>query len=118
MPVAFFHSVRVATGSASPAETQRRIGVARNSSPRPAMLRYVVGAVNSTVAPNVRMPSTRSLGDAFSSSTVDAPTLIGNSSRPPSPNVNAIGGLPMKMSSARGLSTCGGQHVQMARMSR
>lgn len=51
MPVAFFHSVRVAAGNASPADTQRRSGVARSSSPRAAMLRYVVGAVNSTVAP-------------------------------------------------------------------
>ncbi len=74
--------------------------------------------MNSTVAPKARMPSTRSLGEAFSSSTVDAPTLIGNSSRPPSPKVNAIGGLPMKMSSGRGRSTCGGQQAQIAITSR
>ena len=57
-------------------------------------------------------------GVAFSISTVDAPTDIGNSSRPPRPNVNASGGLPMNTSSGAGLSTWRGQQAQAAIRSR
>jgi hypothetical protein len=52
------------------------------------------------------------------SSTVLAPTAIGNSSNPPRPKVKASGGLPMKTSSARARSTCGGQHAHAAITSR
>ncbi len=57
-------------------------------------------------------------GEAFSSSTVEAPTDIGNSSSPPSPKVKASGGLPMNTSSAPGLSTWRGQQAQAAITSR
>ena len=59
-----------------------------------------------------------SSGLAFSSSTAEAPTLIGNSSRPPRPKVKASGGLPMKTSCAVACRQCGGQQRQMASTSR
>ena len=46
------------------------------------------------------MAGSNDSGEALSSSTVLAPTLSGNISSPPSPNVNASGGEPMKRSSA------------------
>ena len=52
------------------------------------------------------MASTARRASAFSSSTVDAPIDIGKSSRPPSPKVNASGGLPMNTSSRDARSTC------------
>lgn len=64
------------------------------------------------------MPSSSCAGEAFSSSTVEAPNFMGNSSRPPSPKVKAMGGLPMKTSSAEGRSTWPGQQAQMASTSR
>jgi hypothetical protein len=42
---------------------------------------------------------------AFSSSTVEAPTRMGNSTMPPSPKVKASGGEPMKRSPGSGRST-------------
>ena len=118
MPVASFHSARVEAGSASPAETHLCSGVRRSAAPCAASARYEVGAVNSTVAPKLWMASSSCVGPAFSSSTVEAPTLIGNNSRPPRPKVNPSGGLPMNTSSAEGLSTCGGQQAQIAITSR
>ena len=52
------------------------------------------------------MAGRRSSGEAFSSRIVAAPTRSGNSTRPPTPNVNAIGGEPMKRSWDVGRSTC------------
>jgi hypothetical protein len=57
-------------------------------------------------------------GDAFSSSNVAAPTRNGNSSNPPSPNVNASGGLPVKRSSAVARGVGRGQQSHAARTSR
>ena len=74
--------------------------------------------MNSTVAWNSLMPSSNSGGLAFSSNTVDAPTDMGNSTRPPRPKVKASGGLPMNTSSGSSRSRCGGQQRQMAMMSR
>ncbi len=74
--------------------------------------------MNITVAPNCCTAAIRSGGETLSTSTVDAPTLIGNSSKPPNPKVKASGGLPMKMSSGFGRSTCGGQQAQAAITSR
>src|SRR5574343_881116 len=118
MPVASCHSARVAAGSASPADTHWRSGVARKRSPWAARARYEVGAVNRVVAPKASMPSSRCGGPAFSSSTVLAPTLIGNSSRPPRPKVKASGGLPMKTSSGRGRRMWRGKAAQAAITSR
>ena len=84
----------------------------------PAIARYEVGAVTSTVAPWRWMPSSRSGGEALASSTAAAPTLIGNSSSPPSPKVKASGGLPMNTSSAAARSTCRGKQAQAAITSR
>ena len=50
--------------------------------------------------------SASSSGVAFSMSSVDAPTRSGNTTRPPSPNVNASGGVPVNTSSGVGRSTC------------
>jgi hypothetical protein len=47
------------------------------------------------------MAGSSARGEAFSSSTVLAPTDSGNISSPPSPKVKASGGLPMNTSSAR-----------------
>jgi len=77
-----------------------------------------VGAVNKIVAAKVCMAETKCSGEAFSISTVDAPTLKGNSNRPPKPKVKANGGLPMKTSSASGRCTCAGQQAQAAITSR
>ena len=52
-----------------------------------------------TVAPWRSIASSSLSGAPCSSSTVAAPTRIGNVTRPPRPNVNAIGGEPMKTSS-------------------
>ena len=123
MPVASRHSVRVATGSASPAETHLRsvppcAAATRRWRAVAAIARYEVGAVNNTVAPWRAMPSSRSGGEVLASSTVAAPTCIGNSSSPPSPKVKASGGLPMNTSSAWARSTCGGKQAQAAIRSR
>ena len=64
------------------------------------------------------MASSKAGGAGLSSSTTDAPTLIGNSSRPPRPKVKASGGLPMNTSSGRGRSTWRGQQAQAAITSR
>ncbi len=74
--------------------------------------------MNSTVAPNCAIASISCGGLAFSSKTVDAPTAMGNSSKPPRPKVKASGGLPMNTSSGAGRSMCGGQQAQMAITSR
>ena len=64
-----------------------------------------------------RSPAAARRAAAFSSSSVAAPTRSGNSSSPPSPNVNASGGLPVKRSSgvARSVelrpAVADGQHV-------
>ena len=71
-----------------------------------------------TLARQCAIAANKTSGVAFSSSTVLAPMASGNSSRPPSPNVKASGGLPMKRSSAFGRSTCGGQQAQAAITSR
>ena len=55
--------------------------------------------MNSTVAPIARDRRQQRVGRRRSSSSVAAPARSGNSSRPPSPNVNASGGLPVKRSS-------------------
>ena len=54
-----------------------------------------------TVARYCAIAAGSASGEAFSSSTVEAPTDSGNSSSPPRPKVKASGGLPMKTSSAR-----------------
>ena len=123
MPVASRHSTRVAAGSTSPADTHLRkvppcAAAMRSLRATSAIARYEVGAVNMTVAPSSRVARARSAGAAFSSSTVEAPMLIGNSVRPPKPNVKASGGLPMKTSSARraaraGEADAGRHHVAM-----
>jgi hypothetical protein len=123
MPVASFQRARVAAGSASPAATHFRSGppsrtpTFRSRAPA-AMARYEVGAVKQTVARWATIASSRSGGPAFSSSTVDAPMCIGNTVWPPSPKVNASGGLPMKTSSGAARSTWVGKHTQLAITSR
>jgi hypothetical protein len=60
----------------------------------------------------------KSSGAAFSSNTVAAPMRSGNSTRPPSPKVNASGGEPMKRSSRLARSTYLPKVSQIASMSR
>ena len=119
-PLASNHSWLVAAGSASPADTHlRRLGAGQGwPCSDSAIARHEVGAVNITVAPKRCTPAISSGPDTRSISAVDAPTLSGNSSSPPRPKVKASGGLPMKMSSAVGRSTWGGQQAQAAITSR
>ena len=114
MPVAFFHNARVAAGNASPADTHLRRLDRSNLSACAAMARYDVGAVNRTVARCCAMAGSSMSGGARSSSNVDAPTRIGNSRSPPSPNVKASGGLPVNTSSAWARSVERGQQSQAA----
>ncbi|MNX94459.1 hypothetical protein D3C86_1266890 [compost metagenome] len=55
---------------------------------------------------------------SFSASAVLAPIRSGKHSIPPSPKVNASGGVPQKMSSAVGLSTWRGNRSHIASTSR
>ena len=71
-----------------------------------------------TVAPWRSIAASRFSGPACSSSTDAAPTRIGKVTRPPSPNVKAIGGEPMKTSSAFGRSTSREKVSQIASTSR
>ncbi len=82
------------------------------------MARYAVGAVKQTVAACRSIRSASSSGVAFSTSRVAAPTRIGNTSRPPSPNVKASGGVPMKTSSGTGRTRCLENVSAIARTSR
>jgi hypothetical protein len=66
--------------------------------------RYAVGAVKRAVIRCSAIFSKRTGGAAFSKRTVVAPTRNGNTTRPPRPNVKAIGGLPAKTSSLVGLT--------------
>ena len=90
----------------------------RRSCAAGAIARYEVGAVKSTVARCATSASSSSFGPAFSSSTVEAPTCIGNSVSPPRPKVKASGGLPMKTSFSSARSTCSGKQTQLAITSR
>ena len=64
------------------------------------------------------MAASSASGEGFSSGSVAAPMPNGNNSRPPSPNVNASGGLPANRSSRKAFSVDFGQQSQMARTSR
>ncbi len=105
-PVASWNAFQVATGRCSPADTQRR----RLDSPAvasPAIIAlYAVGAVKQIVTPCSAMCRASSAGVAFSMSSVEAPTRSGKTTRPPSPNVKASGGVPVNTSSGVGRSTC------------
>ena len=118
MPVASFHIWRVAAGSASPADTHLRNAVRSWLPTSAAIARYDVGAVNNTVARCLATASSNASGAGRSTSNVDAPMRIGNSKSPPSPNVNASGGLPVKRSSAVARSVLRGQQSQAAMTSR
>ena len=61
--------------------------------------------MNGMVILYLAMASSSSSGPAFSSSTVEAPIRSGNSTRPPSPNVKASGGEPVKRSVGSARST-------------
>jgi hypothetical protein len=118
MPVASFHSARVAAGSASPADTHLRRLDRSWPCASPAIARYEVGAVNSTLARCAVIAASSASGAAFSRSSVAAPIDSGNSKRPPSPNVNASGGLPVKRSSGLAFRVERGQQSQAAIASR
>ena len=70
-----------------------------------SIARYAVGAVKRIEILHSEIFSNRTGGAAFSNKTVVAPTRSGNTTKPPKPNVNAIGGLPAKTSSFVGLTT-------------
>ena len=83
-----------------------------------AIWRYMVGAVNSTLARWRSIAPSSVSGVPRSSNTTEAPTRIGKHSMPPSPKVNASGGVPQKTSSDCGRSTCRGNRSHIATMSR
>ena len=74
--------------------------------------------MNSTLAPFCAIAPSSVSGDGRSTSSVEAPMRSGNSSRPPSPNVNASGGLPVNTSSAVAFSIDLGQQSHAASRSR
>ena len=74
--------------------------------PAASIALYAVGAVKQIVTPCSSIRSASSAGVAFSTSSVEAPAWRGKSRTPPSPKVNAYGGVPVKTSSAEGCSTC------------
>ena len=103
---------RRGTPATSPPAGARRLtppGAASRSwlaLPLASIARYAVGAVKQAVAPCSAIRSASSSGVAFSTSRELAPTRSGKTTSPPSPNVNASGGVPMNTSSAVGFSTC------------
>ena len=118
MPVASFHSLRVTAGSASPADTHFRSDDRSCCRATAAIARYEVGAVNSTVARCSAIAGSSASGAGRSIRSVEAPIRSGNSKSPPSPNVNASGGLPVNTSSAPARSIAGGQQSHAAIRSR
>ena len=104
-PVAFCHASNVAFGSASPAETHLRSEEMSCSASLPSIARYAVGAVKQIVALYLAIAGSSTSGGADSSWIEAAPMRNGNSTCPPSPNVKARGGEPMKRSSRFGCST-------------
>ena len=118
IPVAFFHSVRVPGGSASPADTHLRSDERSCCRALGAIARYDVGAVNSTVARCSAIAGRSASGAGRSSKSVEAPIRSGKNRSPPRPNVNARGGLPVNTSSAVARSIEGGQHSHAAIRSR
>ncbi len=74
--------------------------------------------MNSVVIRNRGTAANRARGLPSSNSTAWAPARSGNTSRPPSPKVNASGGLPANTSSGPGLSTCAPNVSAMASTSR
>ena len=104
-PVAAAKASQVARGRCSPAETARRSVDSLPVLPWAIMALYAVGAVKQTVTRCSAMCSASSSGVARSTRRLAAPTRIGKTTRPPRPNVNAIGGVPVKTSSASGRST-------------
>ena len=83
--VASWKSSHTARGRCSPADTHRRMPVSASVLPVASSARYMVGAVNSAVTPWPAITSASSSGEARSSSSVLAPMLNGNTTRPPSP---------------------------------
>ena len=117
-PVARWKSSHTAAGRCSPADTQRRRPFSAPVFPVASSARYMVGAVNSVVTPCSAIASASSPGVARSSNRTLAPTLNGNTIRPPSPKVNPSGGVPAKTSSRVAASTCRPNVSQMAMTSR
>src|SRR5688572_28745202 len=118
MPVASLNAWRVASGSASPAETQRVNDERPNFEASAAMLRYITGAAKHTVALKRSIVSSSVSAVCFSTSTTEAPTRIGKHSVPPSPKVKATGGVPTKMSSLCALRIERGKRSHIATTSR
>ena len=104
-PVASNQARQVASGKCSPAETHRRRDETSLPSSCVSIARYAVGAVKRTEILYSEIFSNKTGGAAFSNKTVVAPMRSGNTTRPPRPNVKAIGGLPANTSSFVGLTT-------------
>ena len=106
MPVFSYQASATAAGSGSPALTQVRRQPGTSCA---SIERYAVGAVNSVVIPY--SPIACSMSPGLATGAVEAPKRSGKSTRPPSPNVNASGGVPLNTSLACGSSTCFGERV-------
>lgn len=117
-PVRSCQARQVAAGRFSPAETQRLRLLTSYPSSSSSIVRYAVGAVNSTDTRCSATAGNSCLGPACSSSRALAPARIGKTTRPPSPKVKPSGGLPAKRSSERGLSTCAEKVSAIASTSR
>jgi hypothetical protein len=118
IPVASAKARQVASGRCSPADTARRKERSDAALPEASIARYPVGAVKQIETLCSTMRSASSSGVAFSTSRVEAPIRSGKTSSPPRPKVNAIGGVPVKTSSAFGRSTWEEKVSAIARTSR
>ena len=106
MPVFSYHASATAAGSGSPALTQVRRHAGTSCA---SIERYAVGAVKSVVIP--RSPIACSMSPGLATGAVEAPKRSGKSTRPPRPNVNASGGVPLKTSLGCGFEHAPGERV-------
>ena len=100
MPVASCQACATLAGSGSPAEMHACSDGSSTRSRRRA--RYMVGAVASRVTSCRRTVSTSGSIPGLAIGANEAPKRIGNSTSTPSPNVNAIGAVPVNTSSGEG----------------
>src|SRR5262249_19294679 len=95
MPDVANHKSEVSLDRTSPAETDLHSEDRSYRLASPAIARYMVGAVNRHVAPNLATASRSASGVGFSSITVAARNLNGNTTKAPRPKVKPNGGLPI-----------------------
>src|SRR5690606_35456230 len=116
-PVALYQSSQIFNGSVSPAEIHFLKLEISYSLAFSVRIRQAVGAVKQIVILCFSIASKSKSGEGFSIKNVLAPKYIGNKTNPPSPNVNPMGGLPVKISFSVGCNEYFGKASQIFRMS-